>query len=255
MQARQNPNSLLQALHSTRFTSVLGVMSALVVAACAVDAPTGLRSPPPSRLLETSSATRLGSASSFAVLGASTVTCTGAGSNAGDVGVSPGSSITGFNPDCTLTGTLHAADGASASAQADAATAYGSLSATPCDVTYGAVQELSGLTLNPGVHCFPSSAQVSAGTLTLSGPGPFIFKVTSTFITFVGSSVVLTDGATCDNIYWLVGSSATLGGPVAGNIVAYTSIGMDLGATLSGRAIALNAAVTMSGQNAVSVCR
>ena len=110
------------------------------------------------------------------------------------------------------------------------------------------------LTLNPGVHCFPSSAQVSAGTLTLNGPGPFIFKVTSTFITFVGSSVILTGGATCDNIFWLVGSSATLGGPVAGNILAYTSIGMDLGATLSGRAIALNGAVTMSGQNGVSVC-
>ena len=254
MHAKQIPATLLHTFRSVRFSSALGAMSALLLAGCAVDAPTGLHSPPASARLAGSSATTLGSASSFAALGASTVTCTGAGTNTGDVGVSPGSSITGFNPDCTLTGTLHAANGASAAAQADAATAYGRLSATPCNVTYGAVQELSGLTLNPGVHCFPSSAQVSAGTLTLNGPGPFIFKVTSTFITFVGSSVILTGGATCDNIFWLVGSSATVGGPVAGNILAYTSIGMDSGATLSGRAIALNGAVTMSGQNGVSIC-
>ena len=255
MQSRQITTSRLHARSTIRYTAALGVMSALLVAACAGDSPAGLHSPDSSPLLQTSSATTLGSASSFAVLGASTVTCTGAGSNAGDVGVSPGSSITGFNPDCTLTGTLHAADGASASAQADAATAYGLLSAAPCNVTFGTVHELSGLTLTPGVYCFPSSAQVSGGTLTLKGQGPFIFKVSSTFITSTGSSVILTDGATCDNIYWLVGSSATLGGPVAGNIIAYTSIGMDAGSSLTGRAIALNAAVTMSGQNAVSACR
>ena len=254
MHARQIPNSRLHALHPTRFTLALGVMSALLVAACAVDAPSGPRSLTPSKRLEASSATTLGSAASFGVLGASTVTCTGAGSIDGDVGVSPGSSITGFNPDCTLTGTLHAADDASASAQADAATAYGMLSATPCETTFGEVQELSGLTLETGVYCFLSSAQVSEGILTLNGPGPFIFEVSSEFITFTGSSVVLTGGATCDNIYWLVGSSATLGGPVEGNILAYTSIGMDPGASLNGRALALNAAVTMSGQNTVSAC-
>ena len=255
MHSRQIAKSLFHALHATAFTSALGVMSALLVAACAVDAPSGPRSPASSNSLSASSATTLGSASGFAVLGASTVTCTGAGSNAGDVGVSPGSSITGFHPDCTLTGTLHAADGAAASAQAHAATAYGQLSATPCDRTFGAVQELSGVTLTHGVYCFPSSAQVSGGILTLTGPGPFIFKVSSTFITSAGSSVILAGGATCDNIYWLVGSSATLGGAVVGNILAYTSVGMNPGARLTGRALALNAAVTMSGQNAVSVCR
>ena len=257
MYARQIPKSLLHTLRPTRFTSALGVMSVLVVAACAVDAPSGLHSPAPSSSLQTlgvTSESRLGSASQFAVLGASTVTCTGAGTNTGNVGVSPGSSITGFNPDCTLTGTLHAADNVAASAQADAATAYGSLSAKPCNVTYGTVQELGGLTLAPGVYCFPSSGQVSSGTLTLNGPGRFIFKVASTFITSTGTSVILTGGARCDSIYWLVGSSATLGGPVVGNILAYTSIGLDTGARLRGRAIALNGAVTMSGQNAVSIC-
>lgn len=254
MHARNIPISLSQALYRTRLSTVLGVTSALLLAACATDAPSSPRSIASSKSLVTSAAATLGRASSFAVLGASTVTCTGAGTNIGDVGVSPGSSITGFNPDCTLTGALHAADGASSSAQADAGSAYGSLSAEPCDVTFGAVQELTGLTLNPGVYCFPSSAQLSGGILTLSGQGPFVFKVTSTLITFAGSSMVLSGGATCDQVFWLVGSSATLSGPVIGNILAYTSIGMNLGATLSGRALALNGAVTMSGSNAVSAC-
>ena len=108
------------------------------------------------------------------------------------------------------------------------------------------------------IRLFTGTGTTFAGftaPLTLKGQGPFIFKVSSTFITSTGSSVILTDGATCDNIYWLVGSSATLGGPVAGNIIAYTSIGMDAGSSLTGRAIALNAAVTMSGQNAISACR
>lgn len=197
----------------------------------------------------------LGTASSFGVLGAETVTCTGASAIDGDVGVSPGSAITGFNPTCTLTGTLHAGDAVAAQAQTDAAAAYAALSGAACDRTFGDVQELGGLTLNPGVYCFPSSAQVSVnGTLTLSGSGPFIFKVASTFITFTGSSVVLTGGAACDNVNWLVGSSATLAGAAVGNILAVTSIGMDPGASLSGRALALNGAVTMSGANTVSDC-
>jgi hypothetical protein len=255
MHAKQIPTSPFHAQYATQLTAGLGILCGLLVAACAADSPAGLHSPDPSRALVASSTTTLGRASSFAALGASTVTCTDAGSNAGDVGVSPGSSITGFNPDCTLTGTLHAADDGAASAQADAATAYGLLSAAPCEVNFGTVQELGGLTLSAGTYCFPSSGQVSSGTLTLNGPGPFIFKVASTFITAAGTAVILTGGARCDSIYWLVGSSATLGGPVVGNILAYTSIGLAPGARLTGRAIALNAAVTMSGQNAVSVCR
>lgn len=197
----------------------------------------------------------LGSAASFGVLAATTVTCTGASTIAGNVGVSPGSAITGFNPDCTLTGTIHAGDAVAASAQTDAAAAYGALSASNCDVTFGTVQELAGLTLNPGTYCFPSSAQLSVGgVLTLSGSGPFIFKITSTFVTFTGSQIVLTGGAACGDIYWLVGSSATLAGSVVGTIIAYTSIGMDPGATLAGRALALGGAVTMSGANTVALC-
>ena len=260
MYAKPTSTSRLYTLRRTGLTSALGIMTVLVVAACAADVPSGPHALAPqtssfNRATRLEEAATLGSASKFAVLGASTVTCTGAGTNTGDVGVSPGSSITGFNPDCTLTGAIHSADDAAASAQGDAATAYGNLSAKPCDRTFGTVQELSGITLTPGVYCFPSSAQISGGDLTLSGPGTFIFKVSSTFITSTGSAVVLSGGANCGNIYWLVGSSSTLGGPVSGNIIAYTSIGFNPGATLAGRAIALNAAVTMSGQNSVTPCR
>ena len=257
MQAGKITTRSSHAFYRTGFIAAFGAVSALVLAGCA-DSPTGPRSPASSsgvsKSVTSSAATTLGRAARFAALGASTVTCTVGGSNNGDVGVSPGTSITGFNPDCTLTGALHSADDAAAAGQADAAHAYGALSAEPCDQTFGAVQELAGLTLHPGVYCFPTSAQITGGTLTLSGAGPYVFKVGTTFITFTGSSMVLSDGATCDQVFWLVGSSSTLGGPVTGNIIAYTSIGLDPYATLAGRALALNAAVTMSGSNVISAC-
>ncbi len=233
---------------------------AMLFAACATDSPTSVTQDVAARSqslgsLQAAGSTLLGTASTFGVLGATTVTCTGASTVAGDVGVSPGTAITGFNPDCTLTGTLHAGDAAAATAQADAAAAYASLMLSVPDSTFGAVQELSGLTLTSGTYFFPSSAQLSAGgTLTLSGSGPFIFQVTSTFITFTGSQIVLANNAACANVYWVVGSSATLAGSVAGTVIAVTSIGMNPGASLTGQALALGGAVTMSGQNTVNLC-
>lgn len=233
---------------------------ALVAGACdsvspaGPDGPDAFASPLFAKSAE-SVVTALGSASTFGVLGATTVTCTGASTVFGDVGVSPGTAITGFDPDCTATGALHAGDDVAVQAQADAAAAYFSLSEEPCGFLYGDVQQLDGLTLDPGVHCFPSSANLQVdGTLTLSGPGQYIFKLGSTLVTMAGSQVVLDGNAICGDIYWLVGSSATLAGSVVGNLLAHTSIGMDPGASLTGRAIALGGAVTMSGQNTVSDC-
>jgi hypothetical protein len=238
---------------------VAGACIAVLFAACSAESPTSammpIDAPSFSRVAAPSTSMSLGSAAAFGVLGATTVTCTGASAIAGDVGVSPGSAITGFNPDCTLTGTLHAGDAVAAAAEADAAIAYANLSLTPCTQTFGSVQELSGLTLSPGVYCFPSSAVLSAGgTLTLTGSGPYIFKITSTLVTFTNSQIVLTGNAACSSVVWLVGSSATLAGSVVGNIIAWTSIGMDPGASLTGRALALHGAVTMSGGNTVSLC-
>jgi Ice-binding-like len=205
---------------------------------------------------QAATAPSLGAAASFAVLGASTVTCTGPSVITGDVGVSPGSAITGFPAPCTVIGALHAADAVSLQAQADAMTAYNSLAGAACthDLTG---QDLGGMTLVPGVYCFSSSAQLT-GTLTLTGGGIYIFQIGSTLTTASASSVLINNAQPCDassNVFWQVTSSATLGTTTAfaGNILALASITMTTGATLDGRAIALTAAVTMDS-NTITTC-
>jgi len=199
----------------------------------------------------------LGSAQSFAVLGAAAVTNTGMTTITGDLGVSPGTAITGFPPGVVIGGHVHAGDAVAAQAHSDAVIAYNALVAEACDFNYSDVQELGGLTLTAGVHCFPSSAQLT-GTLTLVGSGPFVFKIGSTLTTASNSSVVVIDGGqTCNgsNVFWAVGSSATLGTGTqfAGNTLALISITLTTGANVSGRALALTGAVTMD-TNQVSVC-
>jgi Ice-binding-like len=221
----------------------------------------------PSRALAQSAPT-LGSATNFAILGASTVTCTAGGAVTGDVGVSPGTAITGFNPDCTLTGTLHPGDGVALQAHVDAGLAYLALAAQPCNFSFTGVTELAGLILpgetmshplNPGVYCFASSAKLN-GTLNLQGAGPWIFRMGSTLITgaTAPASVLVNGMANCDgkDVFWQVGSSATIGAGTqfVGNILAVASIGLDPTAELDGRALALNGAVTLSGSNTASVC-
>jgi hypothetical protein len=207
-------------------------------------------------------ASTLGSAANFAVLGASTVTCTGAGAITGDVGVSPGTAITGFNPDCTLTGTLHAGDGVALQAHVDAGIAYLALLAQPCNQSFTGVTQLAGQTFTPGVYCFASAALLN-GPVSLTGAGPWIFRIGSTITTGTGelgpASVTVNGQPNCDgkDVFWLIGSSATIGAgsQFVGNILAVASIGLDATAHLDGRALALNAAVTLSGQNTVSsVC-
>jgi hypothetical protein len=205
----------------------------------------------------------LGSAASFGVLGASTVTCTGAGAITGDVGVSPGTAITGFNPDCTLTGTLHPGDAAALQAHVDAGIAYLALAAQPCNFSFTGVTSLELLPqpLSTGVYCFGSGVLLN-GPINLTGPGPWIFNIGSTLTTGgspeVGASVFVNGKPDCNgaDVFWLIGSSATIGvnTKLVGNILAIASIGLDPGASLIGRALALNAAVTLSGQNTVSVC-
>jgi hypothetical protein len=195
----------------------------------------------------------LGSAQSFAVLGGSTVTNTGPSLITGDLGVSPGSAVTGFPPGTVVSGTIHAADAFALSAQGSVTTAYNSLAGQACtqDLTG---QDLGGKILTAGVYCFSSSAQLT-GTLTLDAQGNagavFIFKMGSTLTTASGSSVVLINGASPCNVFWQVGSSATLGTTTAftGNILALTSITLNTGATMAGRALARNGAVTLDSNN------
>jgi ice-binding like protein len=196
------------------------------------------------------SAPPLGSAQGFAVLGASTVTNAGPTVITGDLGVSPGTAITGFPPGTVTGGTIHAGDATATAAQAAAHTAYANLVAQPCgtNLTGKTLGTSPGaVTLSPGVYCFNSSAQLT-GTLTLDGSGVYVFKTGTTLTTASKSSVVLAKGATAGNVFWQVGSSATLGTNTAfvGSILANISDTVTTGASVTGRVFALTGAVTLS---------
>ena len=194
----------------------------------------------------------LGTSQSFAVLGGSTVTNTGPSVLTGDLGVSPGAAIVGFPPG-TRTGTTHAADAAALQAQNDVTTQYNVLSAAACTNNLTGVN-LGGLTLTPGVICFASSAQLT-GTLTLNAQGnanaTFIFQTGSTLTTAAGSSVVLINGGNPCGVAWKIGSSATLGTTTSfiGNLIALSSVTLNTGANIVGRAIARTGAVTLDTNN------
>jgi Ice-binding-like len=193
----------------------------------------------------------LGSAQSFAVLGASTVTNTGPSFITGDLGVSPGTAVTGFPPGSVTGGAVHAGDASATAAQAAAHTAYAALVAEPCGTNLtGKILGTSpgAVTLSPGVYCFDSSAQLT-GTLTLNGNGVYVFKIGSTFTTASNSSVVLANGATAGRVFWQVTSSATLGTKTVfeGSIFANISDTVTTGASVTGRVFALTGAVTLSG--------
>src|ERR1035437_5655035 len=136
-------------------------------------------------------------ASTFAVLGSSTVTCTGLSTITGDLGVSPGSAVTGFPAPCTVVGgAIHAADAVALQAQHDAALVYAALLAQTCTNNLTG-QDLGGLTLGPGVYCFNSSAELT-GTLNLTGAGPWIFQIGST-LTTASNAIVLVNGVPYGN--------------------------------------------------------
>jgi hypothetical protein len=179
----------------------------------------------------------------FAVVGSSTITNTGDTILNGKYGVNPGTAVTG------LTGTQSDASGAKLAATA----AYEAVKNATSTQSYGTAFDLGGLTLTPGVYTFPSSVFIN-GDLTLDFQGDpdavFKFQIGSTLVTAAGpgaASVVVAGGGSAQNIFWQVGSSATISTytEFAGNVVAQASITMNTGATLDGRAIALTGAVTM----------
>lgn len=200
----------------------------------------------------------LGTAGSFAVLGASEVTNTGPTTITGNLGVSPGNAITGFPPG-SINGTFHAGDAVAIQAQNDVTTAYNALAGLQVsqDLTG---QNLGGLTLFPGVYFFSSSAFLT-GTLTLDAQGDpdalFVFQIGSTLISASNSAVQTINSADACEVFWQVGSSATLGtdSTFQGNILALASITLNTRATLiEGRALARTGAVTMDSNAIIAGC-
>jgi len=217
--------------------NVLGLVAALAVGAMFApqDAMAG-QAPVP-----------LATATTFGVLAGSTVTSTGDTTINGDLGVSPGTAVTGT---LRVNGMFHAGDPTAAQAQSDLTTAYNDAAGR----TVGAITvagNLGGLTLAPGLYKSSSSLEISSGDLTLDAQGDvnavFIFQMASTLTTTVGRKVILSGGAKAGNIYWQVGSSATLGtvSVFEGNILALASITLQTGASLEGRALARTGAVSL----------
>jgi len=240
-------SSILRAPTLPRRTALLAVIipvATLLVAAGAMASPGAQTAP------------GLGSAASFAVLGGQTVTNTGPTTIFGDLGVSPGTAITGFPPGIVTGGATHAADAVALQAQSDVTIAYDALAGQACPPANDKTgQDLGGQTLIEGVYCFSSSAQLT-GTLTLDAQGNaaavFIFQIGSTLTTASNSSVSVINGGTACNVFWQVGSSATVGTTTqfVGNILALTSIALQNGATIvPGRALARNSEVTMDTNN------
>ena len=201
----------------------------------------------------------LGTAETYGVLAGSTVTNTGSSVIMGNVGVFPGNAVVGFPPGIVVPpGVIHAGDAHAQQAQVDLTTAYNALQGLPAQVDLTG-QDLGGLFLGPAVYNFDTSAQLT-GVLTLNGLGnpasQFVFQIGSTLTTASNSAVLLINGANGNNVYWAVGSSATLGTNTvfAGNILALTSITLNTGATITcGRALAQNGAVTLD-TNTITLC-
>ena len=190
----------------------------------------------------------LGTAADYAVLAGSAVTNTGPSVISGDLGLSPGSAVSGFPPGQVIHGTKHVSDAVATNAQNDLTTAYNDAAGRASTATISA--DLAGQTLIAGVYT-ASTTMGLTGTLTLNAQGNpdavFIFQVGSSLITGSGSRVLLTNGASPCNVFWQVGSSATLGTSTAfvGTIMAMTSATLTTTATLEGRVLARNGAVTL----------
>ena len=241
-------------------------------------APTGLQTLKKPLSKTASITVPLGSISAFSVLGATTVTNAGASLITGNLGVSPGTAITGFQPTPLnrisgpgtvtaglgiVTGTIYAAGPVAAQAHNDAVIMYNSLVAQVPDTTYSGVTQLNGLTFTPGVYRFAPSANLQVnGTVYLDFQGnsdaQFIFQLGTTLVTMAGSNVIAVNNnsSSCSgsNVFWAVGSSATIdGAQFIGTVVATTTITMTSGADVMGRILALNGAVTLI-TDTISVC-
>lgn len=247
---RSGPGKLeyMKRLRISRTAPVLGLVAATILAVGALGAGFAANAAGPTSV-------GLGTAGTFGVLAGAGITNTGPTTINGDVGSYPTITQTGFGT-VTITGTNHFGDAVTQQAKTDLVTAYND--AAGRGPTIPIVADLGGQTLVPGVYNSASSIGVT-GAVTLSGSATdvWIFQAGSTLTTASGSSVVLTGGAQSCNVYWQVGSSATIGTGSAfkGTILALTSITVTTGASIDGRALARNGAVTLDTDTIVrSAC-
>ena len=175
----------------------------------------------------------LGTAGNFAVLAGSTITSIGPTVVNGNIGVSPGTAITGFGPGIVL-GAIHAGDAVAATGKNDLTTAYNDAAGRACPGP-PLPGNIGGSVIAPGVYCAASSVGIT-GTVTLNGNGNpnsvFIFQIGTTLTTAAGNSAVnLIGGAQASNVFWQVGSSATLGTNTIfnGTIMALASVTVTTG--------------------------
>jgi hypothetical protein len=201
----------------------------------------------------------LRTASTYAILAGSTVTSTGPTKIRGNVGLFPGSAITGFPPG-VIHGQFHVAGPLAQQAELDLKRAYNdAMGRTRAPVAVAG--NLGGRTLAPGLYKSTSSLAVSSGDLTLDGGGNanavYIFQMASTFTMTAGRRIILTHGAAARNIFWAVGTSATLGTncSFSGNMLVHQSISMGTGTAMSGRALTQIGAVTMQSNTVVTPAR
>jgi hypothetical protein len=193
----------------------------------------------------------LSGSSNFAVLAGSAITSTGATTITGDLGLSPGSSVGGFPPGI-LTGTQHINDQIANQAKLDITTAYNDAAGRISTGIVTLSGNIGGLTLTPGLYKSTSSLAISSGDLTFDAQGNsgavFIIQIASSLTTTSGRKIILSGGALASNIFWQVGSSATLGttSVFKGTVIAMQSITMNTGATLDGRILARTGGVTMA---------
>jgi hypothetical protein len=197
----------------------------------------------------------LGAAAPNGIMAGQAFTCVTNGTIHADISISPGSTVTGFPP-CVITGVQHLADAKALEAQNALTVAYDSLMNLPCPGGNVISADLGATTQHPGVYCSATSIGVT-GTLTLDADGDstatFVFQAGSTLTT--AGDVVLINGARAGNVYWVVGSSATIGvsSQWQGNIIALMTITLNDNANLTGRALARNGSVSMGTGNEITL--
>ena len=190
----------------------------------------------------------LGTAGSFVVLSGQTVTNTGFTIINGNVGLSPGTSITGFPPG-VVNGVVHISDAVASQAKQDLNAAYADASKRS-GAPVALSGDLGGMTLTPGLYVSATSIELTSGDLTLDALGDedaiWVFQIGTTFVSMVDRKVVLIGNARHDNVFWNTGSSATIGvnSTMVGNFLTQTSITVQTGATMEGRFLTQVGSVT-----------